>query len=87
MAERRDYFVACSMLNYIRRTVPQSSAGSPRAAHGSSSSRTSRAKADLSLITDCTIPPVDAAIYGTVIIFVSFGFVQMLFHGYCRALL
>ena len=38
------------------------------------------AKADLSLITDRTIPGwVDAAIYGTVIIFVSFGFVQMLF--------
>ncbi len=80
--ERRDYFVGSQRtLNYIRRMVPHifgwftmSSAWFIIIAH------LEWAKADLSLITDRTIPPwVDAAIYGTVIIFVSFGFVQMLF--------
>ena len=80
--ERRDYFVGSQRtLNYIRRMVPHifgwftmSSAWFIIIAH------LEWAKADLSLITDRTIPGwVDAAIYGTVIIFVSFGFVQMLF--------
>ena len=41
-----------------------------------------RARYDLTLITDQTIPEwVDGAIYGTVVIFWSFTFVQIIFQA------